>query len=50
MHLPEDKSESSKVPQKSIFINAGRYIKSVQLESGAIPSNKDGSHLSLIHI
>jgi len=50
MYLPEDKSKRGKMPQKSIFINAGRYIKSVQLESGAIPSNKDGSHDPWDHI
>ena len=50
MYLPKDKSERGKVPQRSIFINAGRYIKSVQLESGAIPSNKDGSHDPWDHI
>ena len=50
MYLPEDKSERGKVPQRSIFINAGRYIKSVQLKSGAIPSNKDRSHDPWDHI
>ena len=51
MHLPKDNFEKRrKVPQKSIFVNIGSYIKSLQLESGSIPSNEDGSHDPWDHI
>ena len=50
MHHPKDNSEIRKVPQRSIFVNTGRYIKSLQLESGSIPSNEDGSHDPWDHI
>ena len=50
MHKPNKKLDKSKAFNRNLFENLGNYIKSIQLESGAIPSNKDGSHDPWDHI
>jgi len=50
MYKPNKKLDKSKVFNRNLFENLGNYIKSIQLESGAIPSNKDGSHDPWDHI
>ena len=50
MHKPNKKLDKSKAFNRDLFENLGNYIKSIQLESGAIPSNKDGSHDPWDHI
>jgi len=49
MHLPR-KIFSLDDLDVSFFIELGKYIKYIQLESGAIPSNIDGSHDPWDHI
>jgi len=44
MYKPNQKLDESKILNRDLFESLGNYIKSIQLESGAIPSNKDGSH------
>jgi len=50
MYKPNKKLDKSKAFNRNLFENLGNYIKSIQLESGAIPSNKDGSHDPWDHI
>ena len=50
MYKPNKKLDKSKALNRNLFENLGNYIKSIQLESGAIPSNKDGSHDPWDHI
>ena len=50
MYKPNKKLDKSKAFSRNLFENLGNYIKSIQLESGAIPSNKDGSHDPWDHI
>ena len=50
MHKPNKKLDKSKALNRNLFESLGNYIKSIQLESGAIPSNKDGSHDPWDHI
>ena len=50
MYKPNKKLDKSKAFDRNLFENLGNYIKSIQLESGAIPSNKDGSHDPWDHI
>ena len=50
MYKPNKKLDKSKAFNRNLFENLGSYIKSTQLESGAIPSNKDGSHDPWDHI
>ena len=49
MHHPK-KIYSSKDLEIKFFRNLGKYIKNIQHESGAIPSNEDGSHDPWDHI
>jgi len=50
MYKPNKKLDKSKALNRNLFENLGNYIKSIQLESGAIPSNVDGSHDPWDHI
>tara|TARA_B100001250_G_scaffold378074_1_gene367650 strand:+ start:102 stop:1151 length:1050 start_codon:yes stop_codon:yes gene_type:complete len=50
MYKPDNKLDKSKALNRNLFESLGNYIKSIQLESGAIPSNKDGSHDPWDHI
>ena len=50
MHLPHKKLKEKQILKKSFFENIAKFIKSIQLESGAIPSNDDGSHDPWDHI
>ena len=50
MYKPNKKLDKSKAFNRNLFENLGNYIKSIQLESGAIPSNVDGSHDPWDHI
>ena len=50
MHLPKKRVQEKQVLSKLYFDQIGKYIKSIQLESGAIPSNDDGSHDPWDHI
>ncbi len=49
MHHPK-RIYSSKDLEITFFRNLGKYIKNIQHESGAIPSNEDGSHDPWDHI
>ena len=44
MYLPSKKFKEENILNENFFINLALYIKSIQLKSGAIPSNLDGSH------
>ena len=44
MHKPKRKFDDIKNLKRDLFESLGIYIKTIQLESGAIPSNQDGSH------
>ncbi len=44
MHKPKQKFDDIKNLNRELFESLGSYIKTIQLESGAIPSNQDGSH------
>ena len=44
MYLPFKKFKEENILNENFFINIALYIKSLQLKSGAIPSNLDGSH------
>ena len=50
MHLPQKRLKEKQILKKSFFENMAKFIKSIQLESGAIPSNDDGSHDPWDHI
>ena len=50
MHLPHKRLKEKQILKKSFFENIAKFIKSIQLESGAIPSNDDGSHDPWDHI
>ena len=50
MHLPHKRLKEKQILKKSFFENIAKFIKSIQLESGAIPSNEDGSHDPWDHI
>ena len=50
MHPPQKRLKEKQILKKSFFKNIAKYIKSIQLESGAIPSNDDGSHDPWDHI
>ena len=50
MYLPLKKFKEENIFNKNFFLNMALYIKSVQLKSGAIPSNCDGSHDPWDHI
>ena len=50
MHFPKPKSKGSIVFSKNLYNDLANYIKSIQLQSGAIPSNSDGSHDPWDHI
>jgi len=50
MHLPKKRFQEKQALSKFYFDQIGKYIKSIQLESGAIPSNDDGSHDPWDHI
>ena len=50
MYKPNKKLDKSKAFNRNLFESLGNYIRSIQLESGAIPSNKDGSHDPWDHI
>ena len=50
MYLPLKKFKEGNIFNKNFFLNMALYIKSVQLKSGAIPSNFDGSHDPWDHI
>jgi len=50
MYKPNKKLDKSKAFNRDLFDSLGNYIQSIQLESGAIPSNKDGSHDPWDHI
>ena len=50
MHLPQKRLKEKQILKKSFFENIAKFIKSIQLESGAIPSNDDGSHDPWDHI
>ena len=50
MYKPNKKLIESKILNRDLFEGLGNYIKLIQLESGAIPSNKDGSHDPWDHI
>ncbi len=50
MHLPHKRLKEKQILKKSFFENMAKFIKSIQLESGAIPSNDDGSHDPWDHI
>ena len=50
MHLPYKRLKEKQILKKSFFENIAKFIKSIQLESGAIPSNDDGSHDPWDHI
>ena len=50
MHLPHKRLKEKQILKKSFFENIVKFIKSIQLESGAIPSNDDGSHDPWDHI
>ena len=50
MHLPQKRFKEKQILKKSFFENIAKFIKSIQLESGAIPSNDDGSHDPWDHI
>ena len=50
MHLPQKRLKEKQILKKSFFENIAKFIKSIQLDSGAIPSNDDGSHDPWDHI
>ena len=50
MHLPQKSFKEKQILKKSFFENIAKFIKSIQLKSGAIPSNDDGSHDPWDHI
>ena len=50
MHLPNKILKEEQILKESFFKNIAKFIKSIQLESGAIPSNDDGSHDPWDHI
>ena len=50
MHPPKKSFKEKQILKKSFFENIAKFIKSIQLESGAIPSNDDGSHDPWDHI
>ena len=50
MHPPQKRLKEKQILKKSFFENIAKFIKSIQLESGAIPSNDDGSHDPWDHI
>ena len=50
MHLPHKRLKEKQILKKSFFENIAKFIKSIQLKSGAIPSNDDGSHDPWDHI
>ena len=50
MHKPLKKLHESHILNRDLYNDLGKYIKSIQLESGAIPSNKDGTHDPWDHI
>ena len=50
MHLPQKRLKEKQILKKSFFENIAKFIKSIQLESGVIPSNDDGSHDPWDHI
>ena len=50
MHLLHKRLKEKQILKKSFFENIAKFIKSIQLESGAIPSNDDGSHDPWDHI
>ena len=50
MYKPNKKLDKSKAFNRNLFESLGNYLRSIQLESGAIPSNKDGSHDPWDHI
>ena len=50
MHKPLKRFEDDYFYNKEYFIEIAAYIESIQLQSGAIPSNEDGSHDPWDHI
>ena len=50
MHKPVKKLHESQILNRDLYNNLGKYIKSIQLDSGAIPSNEDGTHDPRDHI
>ena len=50
MHPPQKRLKEKQILKKSFFENIAKFIKSIQLKSGAIPSNDDGSHDPWDHI
>ena len=50
MHLPIKRLKEEQILKESFFENIAKFIKSIQLESGVIPSNDDGSHDPWDHI
>tara|TARA_B100001109_G_scaffold43776_1_gene34969 strand:+ start:448 stop:1518 length:1071 start_codon:yes stop_codon:yes gene_type:complete len=52
MHKPPKSKYTANVgfPKKDFFTEIASYIESIQLKSGAIPSNEDGSHDPWDHI
>ncbi len=50
MHLPNKILKEEQILKESFFKNIAKFIKSIQLKSGAIPSNDDGSHDPWDHI
>ena len=50
MHKPQIKFGKDFIFEKNFFLKLAKSIKNIQLESGAIPSNKDSSHDPWDHI
>ncbi len=50
MHKPQIKFAKDFIFEKNFFLKLAKSIKNIQLESGAIPSNKDSSHDPWDHI